>query len=572
MSAMMIKKSRRPKGVYYSIVRGVWDPVAKQSRTRTVRSLGYGDALAAQYGDADAYANRILQECIAEAEKETVHADFDLNEQFDLSGGSGSPAVYADEVKNLGYGIVKSVYLQMDFPRFWSWKARSYRAEYSVDRVFRLLVFGRILFPGSPERVWENRHRLFEPMNDFTLDDVRHAQDILSKCGKDIQTQALEQSRKLCPGDPSRVYLHVAKDRFRLTRPDAETGDPGDGGARVADPPAGLCLLADASGLPLGFDLIPGDKPESIPVQSVLRGYRQACPGGRVVVVSDSAPEAAEPGFPDGESGYLCGRSIRNAPEEFREWVLRKDDYMVEPIPPDRRGDATALWIHKSRVVRRGKAVEAGEKQVVWYSEEYARHQKARRESDIARSLDLIARPQKYDRATAAGFAPYIGNLSFREDTGEVAEGKDLYLDREKIAREEICDGYVCLVTSELEVGDLELIQACRNLADTENFLQAAGGGACPVSGWNRSRLEAHLTVSYVALLILRLLQALLGHEYTLEQIVRSLRKFVCAEEVENVFRILYYDEILRRLGEKLDLDLSHVRRTRVQLKRILRY
>jgi hypothetical protein len=43
--------------------------------------------------------------------------------------------------KNVGYGILKTLYKQLELDKFWNWKTRNHSAAYSVDQIFRLLIF-----------------------------------------------------------------------------------------------------------------------------------------------------------------------------------------------------------------------------------------------------------------------------------------------------------------------------------------------------------------------------------------------------------------------------------------------
>ena len=67
---------------------------------------------------------------------------------------------------------------------------------------------------------------------------------------------------------------------------------------------------------------------------------------------------------------------------------------------------------------------------MVYYSEKYAAKQKADREAMILRAKDLIKSPEKYDRITSKGSASYVLNLSFDKDTGDIADGKSLQLNK----------------------------------------------------------------------------------------------------------------------------------------------
>ncbi len=99
---------------------------------------------------------------------------------------------------------------------------------------------------------------------------------------------------------------------------------------------------------------------------------------------------------------------------------------------------------------------------MAYYSEKYAKKQKADREVMIQRAKDLIKHPKKYDKVTSAGSAAYVLNISFSKDTGEIVDGKALELDLEKIKEEEKYDGYYSIVTSELKMPDMEMREIYR--------------------------------------------------------------------------------------------------------------
>ncbi|MCM1233897.1 MAG: hypothetical protein NC489_27645 [Ruminococcus flavefaciens] len=63
---------------------------------------------------------------------------------------------------------------------------------------------------------------------------------------------------------------------------------------------------------------------------------------------------------------------------------------------------------------------------MAYYSEKYAKKQKADREVMIQRAKDLIKYPKKYDKVTSAGSAAYVLNISFNKDTGEKLKAKCL--------------------------------------------------------------------------------------------------------------------------------------------------
>ena len=70
--------------------------------------------------------------------------------------------VGVDDWKNVGYGILKELYFQLELDRFWRSKMRGKKIKYNLELIFRLLVISRILYPGSKKETYENRGKYFE--------------------------------------------------------------------------------------------------------------------------------------------------------------------------------------------------------------------------------------------------------------------------------------------------------------------------------------------------------------------------------------------------------------------------
>lgn len=204
---MFIRKTKKKDRLYQSIAKGIWDPEKKNARSVTVRSLGYADRLEEEHGDAMAYARRVLQECEAaeqkDAEEKTVTLTISLDREIPtLDDGSGY-TVYLDEVRNLGYGILKEIYLRLELDRFWNGKARAYPVSFSVDRLFRLLVFGWALYPGSVAEILHRCRRFFEPTDAFSLDHVSQLDAIVSAQKEELQAWILKHAADVLHGELS---------------------------------------------------------------------------------------------------------------------------------------------------------------------------------------------------------------------------------------------------------------------------------------------------------------------------------------------------------------------------------
>jgi len=243
---------------------------------------------------------------------------------------------------------------------------------------------------------------------------------------------------------------------------------------------------------------------------------------------------------------------------------------------------------HKSRIypkelsvnttTRDGKAkkqnITVDQKQMVYYSEKYARKQKMERINMVERAKDLIRHPKNYDRVTCGGSAAYIKNIAFDKATGLVTENKLLVLDAEKIEEEAKYDGYYSIVTSELKMSDNEMRDIYRGLSQIEETFKISKSDfdARPVYVSTNPHIDAHFATCFTALVLIRLLQAKLGNKFPVSKIINSLRSCSCVEIDPNHFQFTYFDEVLAACEKEFDMKLNRKYATRLEIRRMLKY
>lgn len=603
---MYLRKIKRPNGIYLAIQESYYDSESKQSRTRTIQSLGYLDALKKEYQDPVAYFTQMASDMTEQKkQKKSVQILIDTTARMSTETA---------DVKNVGYGILKELYKKLEIDKFWSWKTRNLSIRYSVDQIFRMLVFSRILVPASKKSTFDGRDFYFEDFGDFSLDDIYHALDIICKNNEDLQKWIYDHSEKICTRDLSVSYFDCTNYYFDIGRSDMdildEAGNPVDeNGDSVPakyrkrgpeknhrpDPIVEMGLLMDRKGIPLAFDLFPGNESEKVHMRPIINRVKNGFSGSRIIVVADRGLNTSDniyylngdnKGDINTRDGYVYGQSVRGADAEFKEWVL-SSAYITDKVTDD--DGKEAIFKHKSRihpkelhvnVTRPGqkkelrKTVSIDQKQMVYYSEKYAKKQKADREVMIHRAKDLIKHPKKYNKVSCAGSASYIQNIAFNKDTGEIVEGRALELNLEKIREEEKYDGYYSIVTSELEMSDLEMREIYRGLIRIEDTFKISKSefDARPVFVRTNDHIDAHFTTCFTALVLIRLLQTKLENKYPVGRIINSLKDYCCVPLDTNNYQFTYFDEILKSIGTAFEMELDHKYRTRQEIQRLLRY
>ena len=603
---MYLYKQKRANGETYLAIKEKYYVSGKGSRERTIESLGILSELEKTMDDPIAYYTQYAAELTEKANSERNQSiTIDIEEQLDVG---------TNDTRNVGYGIIKTIYKELELDKFWNWKTRDKRVKFSTDQIFRLLTFSRALNPGSKKYSLENKDFFFEPFDGFSLDDIYHALDIIAENQNDLQKWIFEHSKKICERDLSTSYFDCTNYYFDISHPDVdeldEDGNPIDeDGNPVAakyrkrgpeknhrpDPIVEMGLLMDKNGIPIAYDLFPGNESEKVHMRPIINRVKNEFEDCRVIFVADRGLNTSDniywmngdnKGDVNNRDGYVYGQSVRGADEEFKKWVL-SGGYAIDEITDDAKGEIR--FTHKSRIhpkelhvnlhingskKTKKKSVVVDQKQMVYYSEKYAKKQKTDRDAMIARARDLITHPKKYNRVTSKGSAAYIKNISFDKNTGEIIDGKELLLDEEKIREEEKYDGYYSIVTSELDMSDEEMRNVYRGLAKIEDSFKVTK--TCfesrPVYVRTNDHIDAHFATCFLALVLIRLLEHKLDHAYPLKQVLSSIKKYNCTHLDANRWQFTYYDEIIEACGNVLDLDLKKKYRTQIEIRRLLRY
>ena len=243
------------------------------------------------------------------------------------------------------------------------------------------------------------------------------------------------------------------------------------------------------------------------------------------------------------------------------------------------------IFTHKSRLFakkiqlensagKRNLPYEIYQKQMVYFSKKYADKQKKERDLVIAKARDLIANPQKYNKATSYGAAAYINNLKFVKNTGEISDGSDLSLKLDKIEEEAKYDGYYSIVTSEKNLTDKQIRDIYKGLWEIEESFRIIKSefNARPVYLKLEDHINAHFLICFVALLIFRLLQHKLNYSFSVAKIRDTLNNYACSYIDENYWLFDFRNEILVALEKLFNLDFSNKIISTLNIKKMLEY
>ena len=564
---------------------------------KTIEKIGYLDDLEKIYDDPISH----FKELAKQKSKNEIT-------EFTIKNLNTKVIDNTSNFKNLGYIALKKIYKELGLDKFMEDKNENLKVKYDLDDIFSLLVFSRIMYPSSKKETFEVRNRFFEGFDNFELQDIYRSLDYFNQYKEEIEALLWKNTKDLYNRDTNNLYYDCTNYYFEINYNDTdlvdEEGNIIEKGYRKRgpeknhrpDPIIEMGLLMDSTNIPISFDLFPGNESEKLSLLPITRKTKSNCNLGRIVVVADRGLNTSDNIFflsgrnhSSNLDGYIYGQSVRGADAEFKEWVLKQDDYIEELVKSDDGSPETfrqmifednvfkgyekknVVFKHKSRIYpkelnvtidknsKKKTKVKTDQKQMVYYSQKYADKQKRDRNLMIERAKDLIKNPQKYNRITASGSAAYVNNIKFDKSTGAIADGLNLSLKLDKIAEEEKYDGYYSIVTSELDMTDQELRNKYRGLAKIEETFKITKSelNTRPVLVWTKEHIESHFLTCFVALVITRLLEKKLNNKYSIHKIIDSLKKYNTINIEHDLCIQNYSDEVIKDLEKVFNIDFS---------------
>ena len=544
---------KRSGRTYLAIIQGYRDKDGK-SKQKTIQGIGYLDELLKHYKDPVAYFTKVAAEMDKERKNNmTVTITLDKNGQLERG---------AVNRKNYGYVVFSKIYHELEIDRFLKNARRHENFKFNTDAIMRLLVYTRLLYPGSKRASVLNKDIFFDPFK-FSLDDVYGALTHFNKISEELQWHLNRQVTRQYGRETDLVYYDVTNYYFEIDKEDS-LRKKGASKDNKKSPIVQMGLLLDKAGLPVSYELFPGNTHDSQTLLPMLTRLKKDFGIKRIVTVADK-------GLNSGDNiaystilgdGYIYSKSVRGASESFKKWVLDESGYrqltdnykLKSKIIPDAHINVTVGQ------AGRKKQFKLEQKLVAFYSEKYAARAKHKREEAIAKAVRMIENPAKYRRTFDYGAAGYIENLKIDKETGEILNiGDHLILNSAKIEEEEKFDGYYAIVTSELDDTDEHIIEMYRGLWRIEESFKVTKSvlGARPVFLQTPEHINAHFLTCFVSLLIARAVELRLGGKYTIAGIAETLRKVACSNIDQNVWLFDFADDATDDMNAAFGTDFG---------------
>ena len=566
---MFLKKTPNKSGrINLAIVDGYYDKATKKTKHKVIESLGYLDELEKQYDDPIDYFTKRAKKLTEEKKARQAPINFTFYDSDRLCVGDNLR-------KNFGYTALSNIYHELELDKFLNNRQRHTKESYDANTILKMLVYSRILAPASKKSSFDHREMFFEKTN-YSLDDVYRCLSFLNKHKETIQVWINDKIKENYGRDTSLIYYDVTNYYFETD----EQNDflrKGVSKEHRPNPIVQMGLFMDNNAIPLTYELFAGNTNDCLTYRPNFGRIKKQFNLGRVISVADKGMTTGDNIWytinTPAHDGYVFSMSIRGAEKSMKKYVLDDDGYVWLGKEYKRKSRKYPRTIQVTSTSGKKIKKQVDEKQVVFWSEKYAKRAKAEREATLAKARDLAANPGSYTRATSYGAAKYVKKVDYDKDTGEILTASSILdIDEDLIREEEALDGYYMLLTSEMDTPDDKIIDMYRGLWRIEESFKITKSEleARPVYVWTREHIEAHFLTCFVALTISRILEMKLEHKYSTGRIIDSLSRAECSLLQQNYYVFDYYDEVLKDIGNVTNIDFSKRIRTLGEIKQVI--
>ena len=498
-----------------------------KSSSRIYKKLGKYNALLEQFdGDAD----KLMAWAKNEAAKET--------ELYNQRNGkvivefSQAACIPINETRSFhaGYLFLQELCTELRLDNICRAIKSRHKFKYNLHAILTDLVYARILSPSSKLSSYSFCKTLLEPPK-YSLQDVYRALSVIAEESDFIQSELYKNSNFVHPRNQKILYYDCTNYYFEI---EEESGSKHYGKSKEnrPNPIVTMGLFMDADGIPLAFDIFPGNQNEQTTLKPLEKKIIRDFGCSEFIFCSDAGlGSMGNREFNSmGNRAYVITHSLKKMKKENRDIAMNPTQFRKvgsKKFVDIRELDETNENVFNSIYYKEIPVVTGSmnETLIVTYSPKYKAYQQKIRSRQIERSKKIIDSPGRKRRGKNQNDPNrFVKKTSVTQD-GEIAENNVYEIDEEQIAREALYDGFYAVITN-LEGDVSEIIKINKQRWEIkENFrIMKTEFEARPVYVRRDDRIKAHFMTCYISLLIYRLLEKKIGEHYTTEQIIETLR------------------------------------------------
>lgn len=501
--------------------------------TKVVEKFGTVEELREKLGGEDPieWARARVAEMTAAEKEESQNVVVEYNPKAYIQKGE-------QRSYNGGYLFLQKIYHELGLDHICKKIAKKHKLlKYDLNGILSMLVYTRILYPGSKRSSLEDAGKFLE-QPECTLEQVYRALSLLAEEFNEIQADVYKRSLKLGKRNTQVVYYDLTNYFFEC---EEEGGLVQFGHCKEGRPLpiVQMGLFTDHDGFPLAMCIEPGNKAETGTLKPMEQILKDKFGLSKLVVCTDGGLSSYENRKNDsaGDRSFVTVQSLKKLKGYLQEWALDCKGWRT--AGSDREYDIGTLdsrehcetLFYKERwdptKMSTGETLE--QRIIVTFSFKYKAYLSYVRERQVGRAVALL---QKGQGVTSRRKSPNDAKRFIKAEhctaDGELAQIESHSLNQEMIDQEARFDGFYALCTDLWDPApDIIRLNGGRWIIENGFRIMKTDFDARPVYVRRDDRIKAHFLTCFLALLIYKYLEKKVnrgGRHFTTEEIVGTLR------------------------------------------------
>lgn len=559
---MRIKTTYSKNYTHYSIIQDI-----KKNGKRTTKvyeNIGNFDDLVKRAGNEDPFAwlNNYVKSLNEKCKKN----------QLPILITKYEDRIIEKDVQNLfngGYLFLEDIYYGLRMNKICENITSRYQFKFDLNSILSNLIYARIIYPASKLKTMELSKNFLEQPN-FDLHQIYRALEIISKEADFIQSELYQNSQKFMPRNNRVLYYDCTNFFFEIEEED-EFRKYGKSKENRPNPIVQMGLFMDGDGIPLSFDITPGNTNEQVTLkpleQKIIDDFKLA----DLVVCTDAGLASNDNRKFNNTNTrkFITTQSIKKLKDYLKEealdltkgWhlpgsnktydisKLRTDEELIEKYKN--------VTFYKERWIK-----EDGLEQrlIITYSTKYQEYQKNIRNNQIERARKIMEKnPKKIGKPKQNDPKRFIEIMNTTSN-GEIAEEIYYSINQNIIDEEAKYDGLYGVCTNlEDTVEDIIKVNHRRWEIEESFRIMKSEFEARPVHLSREDRIKAHFVTCFLALVIYRYLEKKGNEKYTACELIETIRNMNFIKEGNSGYSPVYTrTDITDELHEKFNFRTDY--------------
>ena len=352
-----------------------------------------------------------------------------------------------------GYLFLQQLCTELRLDNIYRVMKGRHKFKYDLLAILTDLVYARVLSPSSKLSSYNFCKTLLEPPK-YEIQDVYRALSVIAEESDFIQSELYKNSNFIHPRNQKILYYDCTNYYFEI---EEESGLKHYGKSKEnrPNPIVTMGLFMDADGIPLAFDIFPGNQNEQTTLRPLEKKILRDFNCSEFIFCSDAGLGSTNNrAFNNiGNRAYVVTQSLKKLKQEDHDIALNPTQFRKvgsADFIDIRTLDETDEEVFNSIYYKEVPVVtgDLDETLIVTYSPKYKAYQQKIRSRQIERAEKIISSPCKKRKGKNQNDPMrFVKNTAVTND-GEIAEKNVYEIDEEQIAKEEGYDGFYAVMTN----------------------------------------------------------------------------------------------------------------------------